>query len=492
MKSFRKKIHKISTFIFMIAFVAWGYWIIDPETQFIQFIKEWLFSNNWCKKPELNDNISCGEESLFTQEKYSAFQTGQFKDAVDFFTKEINKKPNNPEILVYLNNAKLMQEVRKSYTIAVVIPIKQDDQSTAEALLRGAAQIQEDFNKKHKNIGLKIVIVNDDNNPNTVPKLAENLLSKDDIVAVFGHYTSELTKKALPIYQEKKVVVIASATAKREDILGDQPHPENFLFLIAPSVKFQIPKLIEQLKLATLTNGEKVAIFYTPSSTYSKSAFEEIRKQLDVNGIRIIDKDVSVPHFTAFSSLNEVKQQGAKALIFIPDGQVNPNSIKNTLSLIDVNQDQLPMGGLSVLYRTEILNRKDIVKKLLLVIYWHPLTSPNQKFIDRAKQLWGTGHINLQTAMSYDGTLVLTKALEKLSPIDSRKKQRLDIQKQLNSLEVKEGASGTISFDEVGDRKEDTSQAFHVVLTKCTKFGAVFVPIKQKQALPCPSNKIGL
>jgi branched-chain amino acid transport system substrate-binding protein len=483
MKSFRKKIHKISIFIFIIGFVAWGYWIIDPQ---MQFIREWLKTNNWCEKPELNDNISCGEESLFTQAKYSAFQAGKFADAVYFFTQERNKKPNNPEILIYLNNAKLMQERRKSYTIAVITPIKQDDQGTGEAFLRGAAQIQEDFNKKHKNIGLKIVIVNDDNNPNTVRKLTENLLSKDDIVAIFGHYTSELTKAALPIYQLKKVVVISPATAKREDIIDDKKHPKNFLFRITPSVKFAVPELIKQLKLAKSTNGEKVAIFYTPSSTYSKSAFEEIRDQLGVN--RIIDKDVSVPAFTAFSTLNEVKQQGAKALIFIPDGRVNPNSIKNTLSLIDVNQDKLPMGELSVLYRTEILNRKNIVKNLLLVMYWHPLTSPNQKVIDRAKQLWGTGHINFQTAMSYDGTLVLTKTLEKLSPIASLEKQRLDIQKQLNSLEVKEGASGTISFDQVGDRKEDTSQAVRVVLTKCNSYGAMFVPIKYKQALPCPSD----
>ncbi|MBS3028532.1 MAG: amino acid ABC transporter substrate-binding protein [Dolichospermum sp. DET50] len=473
----------MSMFIFIIGFVAWGYWFIDPEIKFIKWLLTLVnISNNWCEKPELNDNISCGEESLFPKDKDSYFQPGQFVQSVNFFTQKRKKNQNNPEILIYLNNAKLMQEHRKSYTIAVIVPIKQDDQGTAKALLRGAAQIQEDFNKNTAHPGLKVIIVNDDNNPDTVPKLAENLLSKDDIVAVFGHYTSELTKEALPIYQRKKVVVIAPATASRESILNGQKYPENFLFRITPSVKVEIPELIKQLKLAKLTNGEKVAIFYTPSSTYSKSAFEEIRNQLGVN--RIIDKDVSVPDFTAFSTLNEVKQQGAKALIFIPDGRVNPNSIKNTLSLIDVNQDQLPMGGLSVLYRTEILNRKNIVKKLLLVIYWHPLTSPNQKVIDRAKQLWGTGYINIQTAMSYDGTLVLTKVLEKLSPIDSWEKQRLNIQKQLNSLEVKEGASGTISFDKVGDRKEDTSQPVHVVLTECNSFGAMFVPIK-KQALPC-------
>ncbi len=487
MKSFRKKIQKIPVVIFIIGFVAWGYWIIDPKLQFIRYLLSLVnVSNNWCEKPELNDYISCGEESLFTKEKFSDFQEGKFQQAVNVFTQERKKNRNNPEVLIYLNNAKLMQEHRKSYTIAVVVPIKQDDQGTAEALLRGAAQIQEDFNKNTAHPGLKVIIVNDENNPNTVHELAENLLSKDDIVAVFGHYTSELTKKALPVYQEKKVVVIAPATATRESILKDQKYPENFLFRIVPSVRFELPVLIDKLKLSELTRGEKVAVFYTPSSTYSNSAFEELRSQLGAS--RIIDQDVSIPNFIPKSTLNAVKQQGAKALILIPDGRVNPNSIKNTLSLIDVNQDQLPMGGLSVLYRTEILNRNKIVKKLLLVIYWHPLTSPNQKVIDGAKQLWGTGNINIQTAMSYDGTLVLTKAFEKLSINDPLDKQRLDIQEQLKNLQVKEGASGIISFDEVGDRKEDTSQPFHVVPTECNSYGAMFVPIKYTQALPCPSN----
>ena len=126
------------------------------------------------------------------------------------------------------------------------------------------------------------------------------------------------------------------------------------------------------MKLFQLANAEKVAIFYTPSSTYSKSAFEEFRNQLGAN--KIIERDISISGFIANNTLNDVKKQGAKALILIPDGRVNSHSIKNTFSLIDVNQDQLPMAGQSVLYDTQILNRKNIVKKLYIrpmgVNYW--------------------------------------------------------------------------------------------------------------------------
>jgi branched-chain amino acid transport system substrate-binding protein len=476
MTNFSRKIRKypilakrLFLIILILSFSFWIYLIFNPQ------LLSNIFSQNWCKDFELNDNLSCGEESLFTKDKFPLFQQGNFQKAVDFFTEQRRKDKNNPEILIYLNNAKLMQKGKKSYTIAIVVPINQDARGTAEGLLRGAAQVQEDFNKNPQHPGLKILVVNDENKPDTVNNLAKHLLSKDDVVAVIGHYTSELTRLALPVYQQKRVVVISPATAARNSILSGKKFPQNFLFRTVPSVKFEIPLLIDKLQLSQLASGKKVAIFYTPSSTFSKSAFEEFRNQLGAN--RIIERDVSSSRFTPDSTLNEVKQQGAKALILIPDGQVTLHSFKNTLSLIDVNEDQLPIGGQSVLYDERILNKKNIVKNLSIVISWHPLRSPNQEVVDKAKQLWGTGKIGVQSGISYDATLVLTTALEKVSINDRLEKQRSTIQQQLNGLQIKEGASGNISFDQDGDRKENPSQIVHVVPTKCSKFGAIFVPM---------------
>ncbi|MDM3854491.1 MAG: ABC transporter substrate-binding protein [Aphanizomenon gracile PMC649.10] len=485
---------RLLSIILILSIVLWVYLIFNP--QFFRDIFSDL-SENWCENFALKDNLSCGEESLFPEYKslssdfksavYS-FQKGNFKDAINFFEKARKKDQNNPETLIYLNNAKLMQEKgRKSYTIAVVVPINQDSRGTgiAEALLRGAAQVQEDFNKEIKHPGLKIIIANDANDPQKVNNLAKYLLSKEDIVAVIGHYASEVAKEALPVYQQEQVIIMSSATAAREHILSGRKFSPNFLFRTAPSVKFQVPILINKLKLFQLANAEKVAIFYTPSSTFSKSAFEEFRNQLGIN--KIIEKDVSISGFIPDSTLNEVKQQGAKALILIPDGRVSPKSFTNTLSLIDVNADQLPMAGQLVLYDEQILNKKNIVKNLSIVIPWHPLNSPNQEVVSTAKRIWGTSNINAQSGIFYDATLVLAKALEKVSINDSLKKQRLDIRQQLTNLQVLEGASGQISFDQDGDRKENTSQLVRVVPNKCSTYGAMFVPIDYDTSrLNCP------
>ena len=96
MRNFRIKIRKGSilfrglSLILLISFIAWGYWIINPK--FIQEIVEILnITPTWCKNFELNDNLSCGEESLFTQKKFPFFLEGKFQQAVDFFTNERKK-----------------------------------------------------------------------------------------------------------------------------------------------------------------------------------------------------------------------------------------------------------------------------------------------------------------------------------------------------------------------------------------------------------------
>ncbi|WP_165790211.1 ABC transporter substrate-binding protein [Cuspidothrix issatschenkoi] len=477
--------------IFTVIFAFCVYVIFNPPNINI--------TDNWCTNYKLEDNISCGEESLITNIEgkkgfdnfnngLKHFKDGKWQDAVVSFQKERANNHNNPEILIYLNNAKLMQEKRKIYTIAVALPIR-----VAKVFLRGVAQVQEEFNKKNPGLGLKVLIVNDENDSQKVAKLVNSLLSKDDVVAVIGHYASEVTKAALPVYQNKEVVVISpGSSAMRETILAGKTYLTNFFFRTVPTVKTVHRILIDKLQLSQLANGEKASVFYNPNSTYSKSAFEEFRQELRVNNIsanNIIGIDISSPNFIAKKSLMDVKREGAKALILIPDGHVNSDSFTNALSLINLNRDELPIGGYSVLYDTDILTKIDIdrVKKLVLVISWHRLTSPNKEVIIQAQNLWGTGDISDNTAMSYDATLVLTEALKKLHIDDNLKTQRLKIQQELTQLQVKEGASGTISFDN-GDREQEIYEIVKAVSVsaRCSQFSAMFVPISYDVSnLPC-------
>lgn len=431
--------------------------IIDPQH---------IFSQNWCKNFVLDDNLSCGEESLFTPDKFPSFQQGNFKDAVNFFEKEKKKDQRNPESLIYLNNAKLMQEGKKSYTIAVIVPV---NISIANNMLRGAAQVQDYFNNDPKNPGLKIIIANDENNPGKAENLVKKLLSKQDTIAVIGHYSSDVIAKTLPVYQNKKVVIISSVSATRKDILGIKKYPENFLFKTNTAINHQMDKLIEALTTLGISK-DKVAVFYNKNSTFSQSAFKYLQSKF--GEYKIIEKPISTDGLNAADSLNDVNKQGGKALILIPDGQVQPESLDNAIKLIEANKDKLPVLGQTVLYNQKILDSikyTKYVEKFRIITTWSPVTSPNKNVVTRAEKLWGTKYTGVQGGWYYDATVVLTKALtnalkDKSFMNYSVENQRLAIQHQLklHSFQVTEGASGTISFDQDGDRKEDTSQILKV------------------------------
>lgn len=518
------------TFIFFcvscVCTIAWP---------FVDKIYTSIFSQNWCENYALGyalgDNISCGEESLLRSESlnntnrafekaFASWNEGKFKEAVDFFDEHRkqnkNENKNDGEALIYLNNAKLMAARRKSYTIAVIVPA---NIGISEAMLRGAAQVQDDFNNDPKNPGLKIIIVNDsnDNDPGNAKQLINKLLSKQDIIAVIGHYASDVVKQALPVYQQRKVVLISAVSATRQDILADRKYPDNFLFKTNTDVTHQMNKLVDALKtLGINIPQDKVAIFYNNKSTFSQSAFEYLKSKFGQNADnkiiknKIIEKQISSLS-KVDNELNDVKQQGAKALILIPDGQIankgkTSDSFKNAKDLIRANKDQLPVVGQTVLYNLDILKSladTKYIDKFRIIITWSPLTTPNKNLIERAKSLWGTSDIGVQAGWYYDATVVLTKALtnalkDQSFMNDSVEKQRLAIQNQLKSdsfqVTETEGASGTISFDQDGDRKEDTSQIFKVGLvpTDCRTEGAMFLPADydyQKSGCPNKTQK---
>ncbi|MHC5830650.1 MAG: tetratricopeptide repeat protein, partial [Nostoc sp.] len=75
-------------------------------------------------------SLSCGEKALISgsilNDKIQGieyYKNNDYLKAIEFFKKAINKEPNDPETLIYLNNAIIENEKTPAYTIAVVVPI---------------------------------------------------------------------------------------------------------------------------------------------------------------------------------------------------------------------------------------------------------------------------------------------------------------------------------------------------------------------------------
>lgn len=117
-----------------------------------------------------NSKISRGERTLFPNNNnpsrdqgIAAFKNGNYQEAAKLFQQSIEANQNDPEVVIYYNNARARQQ-GSPFILAVVVPIGTNP-NDAQEILRGVAQAQNQFNdnKGLNNRFLEIVIANDDN-----------------------------------------------------------------------------------------------------------------------------------------------------------------------------------------------------------------------------------------------------------------------------------------------------------------------------------------
>ncbi|MCZ0904594.1 ABC transporter substrate-binding protein, partial [Microcoleus sp. HI-ES] len=142
------------------------------------------------------------------QEAVGAIASGNYNAAISDLQASLKTNPNDPEALIYLNNARI--GTQKSYTIAAAVPIGSDI-NAAQEILRGVAQAQNEINQSGGISGtpLKVLIANDDNNSEMAAQIASALASNSEILGVIGHFGSDTTLAASKIYQQKQLVAIS-------------------------------------------------------------------------------------------------------------------------------------------------------------------------------------------------------------------------------------------------------------------------------------------
>ncbi|MEC4814009.1 MAG: ABC transporter substrate-binding protein [Scytonema sp. PMC 1069.18] len=134
-----------------------------------------------------------------------AFKARDYVKAQTYFEKAVQRDRQNPpvepELQVYLNNAKARQ-VGSPLLLAAVLPVDvRKDQ--AKEMLRGIADAQTQFNDSGGANGrlLEVLIANDANNPKRAASVAQKLASNSAILGVIGHNASNASKAGLEKYE---------------------------------------------------------------------------------------------------------------------------------------------------------------------------------------------------------------------------------------------------------------------------------------------------
>ena len=438
----------------------------------------WLFANNRSINTPDGDrpqNVSLddrdlqpsrGERILLQddsnpekQEAAQAIANKNYAEAEFILEQSLSQQRNDPEALIYLNNARIADS--KAYTIAVSVPVG-TELTTAKELLRGVAQAQDEINRQGgiNSVPLKVAIVNDNNDPQLAEQVAQKLVRDKDILGVIGHFSSDVTLATAPIYEKNKLVVISpSSTSVELSKAGE------YLFRTVPSDRFTSNALskyfIEQLL-------SKAAVVYNSQSAYSRSLQETFAIDVVSNGGEIaLEIDLAENNFNPAQALKNAAAQEAEAIVFLN----NSTTLDKAYLLMQLNQRNLPLLGGDSLYKPQTLEiGGEQAVGLIIGVPWHASGSANAQFSQNARLLWG-GDVNWRTAMAYDATKALAAGLA-IEP------SRQGIQEALSQSGFSvEGASGNIKFLSSGDRNAAV-QLVKIQPGNNSSYGYDFVPLE--------------
>jgi len=390
-----------------------------------------------------------------------ALAQGDYQQATSKLEAALKSKPNDPETLIFLNNARIGD--KKNYTIAASVPLATNRDGSLE-ILRGIAQAQQEINAQGgiKGIPLRVGIADDGNNPETAKKIATNLVKNSQVLGVVGPYASDITLATSSIYSDGKLVIISpvSTSVKISNLSA-------YVFRTVPS-DFMAARSLANYMTNKLQEN-KAAVFFNSQSDYSKSLKSEFVAAVSLEGGQVVSEfDLSQPNFSPSKSIAEAKKRGAQVLMLAP----NTATLDKALQVVQVNDKSLPLLAGDDVYNIKTLELgRQPAEGMIIGIPWHIDSQTNPEFTRNSRQLWNAD-VSWRTALAYDATKALIVALQ-------RNPSRTGVQKALAAGDFSTmGASGTIRFLPSGDRN---AQVQLVTIEKKelsrSKVGYDFVPV---------------
>jgi branched-chain amino acid transport system substrate-binding protein len=402
--------------------------------------------------PETQDYLrrsSSGEDILVNptlekKEGATAFQQGDFKLAAQKFKQSLNLSPNDPEALIYYNNAILRDKAYKTHRIAVSVPLGKNP-NVAQEMLRGVAQAQEGLNNPFTRQGLPIelVIVNDDNDPAIVENMARHLGQDRSILGVIGHNASDASVAAAPIYNRAKVVML-TPTSFSDRLSGSG----DYTFRMVPSIGYIAQHLAEYARVQYPGQAIAVCADYgsIDNESYKKRFIEILQSSTVGQSLRLIDLncDVNKSGIDQDAKIAEMQQAGATVLMVAP----HIDRINRAIPLLQAaHREKIALLGSSTFYTEQTLAQGgEAIQSMVLSVPWMP--TGETTFEQVAQGMWG-GRVAWRTAMSYDALQVFAAGL-------NREPSREGLRQALQDPKFEiTGATGSIRFSHVGSFQGD-------------------------------------
>jgi branched-chain amino acid transport system substrate-binding protein len=404
--------------------------------------------------------LNPGEVSPEKQAGVEAINTKDYAKAINNFTASLRLKRNDPETLIYLNNARI--GASKNYSIVASVPMSTDPNAAAETL-RGIAQAQTEINTAGgiKGVALKVGIANDEEKPEISQQIAANLVKNPEVLGVVGPNASDTTLAAGTVYNSGQLVAISptSTSVKIANL-------SRYVFRTVPS-DFMAARSLANYMVKT-SQQKNVAVFFNSQSNYSQSLKSEFVSSVLLEGGQVTNEfDLSQSDFSASKSVEQATQKGAQVLMLA----ANTETLDKALQVVQKNQKRLTLLAGDDVYNVKTLEvgEKQAVG-MVIAVPWHIDGDNKSDFSQKSRQLWG-GDVSWRTALAYDATRALIAALAS-NPTRSGVQQVLAAPNFSTT-----GASGEIRFLPSGDRNAPV-QLVKIVPGNRSRTGYDFEPLK--------------
>jgi branched-chain amino acid transport system substrate-binding protein len=397
------------------------------------------------------DRFSYGDKILvntfttpYKQKGVKAFSQENYKLAITKFEQSLLQYRNDPETLIYLNNAKIGNQ--PALTIGVPVPIGTNP-NVAQEILRGVAQAQQEINNQGGMNGklLKVKIANDDNNPDIALQVADRFVQEKDILTVVGHNSSDASLPASEKYQAGKLVMI-SPTSNSIRLTDRIDHSNgNYIYRTVISFTTIADSLTEYAK----TTGKTKILICNDSKgadQSSEQAFVRTMENKHLQQINNIQCDFAAKNFQPETIIKNAKEKGVDAILLNP--QVD--RIDKAIAFAKANQGKITLLGNPSLQTLGTLDAGSALNGMVMAVPWHAAVSPDKNFVQNANNLWREpDSITWRTATAFDATKAIAAALKQKGGTRSA------VQQVLSGDFSLQGATGTIRFLSWGDRAGD-------------------------------------
>ena len=308
---------------------------------------------------------------------------------------------------------------------------------TAEDM-RGASIAAEEINENGGVFGRKLTLIDGvGSDSGSLVEKTMALIEKDEITAVVGGNSSNLSKMLGPLFQEAGIPMV-SPIASHPDVtaIGDYI----FRMCFTDPMQGTLMAVFAREELA----AKRAVILKTADSTYSVSLAEFFSKEFSKNG-SIIWTGSFLGDDCDFEDLLE-KVKTLKPDVVVPGlGQDTGRILRQARSM---EIDTVFLGGDGWGKGTLGIAGADAAEGNYYINHWHKdaAGSENEDFVLRYQKKYGEDKIAASAALAYDAVYLIADAIDRAGSLD-----RARIRDELARTKGFEGITGTITFDAQGD-----------------------------------------